>query len=41
MHTEDLVVDDDTKGQEVEEISEMVPDVGGAIFALAFSVEAV
>lgn len=41
MHTEDLVVDDDAEGEEVEHVGEVVPDVGVAVFASAFGVEAV
>ena len=41
MHTEDLVVDDDAEGQEVEHVGEVVPDVCVAVLAVAFRVETV
>ena len=41
VHAEDLVVDDDGQGEEVEHVGEVVPDVGVAVFAVAFGVEAV
>lgn len=41
MDAEDLVVDDDAEGEEVEHVREVVPDVGVAVFAIAFGVEAV
>ena len=41
VHTEDLVVDDDAKGEEVEEVGEVMPHICSAVLALAFSVEAV
>ena len=41
MHTEDLVVDHDGQGEEVEHVCEVVPDVGVAVFAVAFGVEAI
>ena len=41
MHAEDLVVDDDREGEEVEHVGEVVPDVRVAVFAVAFGVEAV
>lgn len=41
MHAEDLIVDDDTEGEEVEHVCEVVPDVGIAVFAGALGVEAV
>ena len=41
MHAEYLVVDDDGEGEEVEHVGEVVPDVSVAVFAVAFSVEAV
>lgn len=41
MHAEDLVVDHDGQREEVEHVREVVPDVGVAVFAVAFGVEAV
>ena len=41
VHTEYLMIDDDAECQEVKEVGKVVPDVGGTVFALAFSVEAV
>lgn len=41
VHAEDLVVDDDGEGEVVEHVCEVVPDVGVAVFARAFGVEAV
>lgn len=41
VHTKDLVVDDDGEGEEVEHVGEVVPDIGVAVFAVAFSVETV
>ena len=41
VHAENLVVDDDGEGEEVEHVGEVVPDVGVAVFAVAFGVEAV
>ena len=41
VHAEDLVVDDDGEGEEVEHVGEVVPDVGVAVLAVAFGVEAV
>ena len=41
VHAEDLVVDDDREGEEVEHVGEVVPDVGVAVFAVALGVEAV
>ena len=41
VDAEDLVVDDDGEGEEVEHVGEVVPDVGVAVFAVAFGVEAV
>ena len=41
VHAEYLVVDDDGEGEEVEHVGEVVPDVGVAVFAVAFGVEAV
>ena len=41
VHAEDLVVDDDGEGEEVEHVGEVVPHVGVAVFPVAFRVEAV
>ena len=41
MHTKDLVIDDHAEGEKVKEISEVVPDVGRAVLALALRVEAI
>lgn len=41
VHAEDLIVDDDAEGEKVEHVGEVVPDVGVAVFAGAFGVEAV
>lgn len=41
VHAEDLVVDDDREGEEVEHVGEVVPDVGVPVLARAFRVEAV
>ena len=41
VHAEYLVVDDDREGEEVEHVGEVVPDVGVAVFAIAFGVEAI
>jgi hypothetical protein len=41
VDTKYLVVDDDGQGQVVEHIGKVVPNIGVAIFATAFSVEAV
>ena len=41
MHAEDLVVDHDAEGQEIEHIREIVPDIGVAVLAGAFCVETV
>lgn len=41
VDAEDAVVDDDAEGEEVEEVGEVVPYVGVAVFAVAFGVEAV
>ncbi len=41
MNAEDLVVDDYTQGEEVKHVGEVMPDVCIAVFARAFSVEAI
>lgn len=41
MHAEYLVVDHDAESQEIKHIREIVPDVGTAVLAGAFSVETV
>lgn len=41
MDAEDLVVDDDGQGEEVEHVGEVVPHVGVAVLARAFRVKAV
>ena len=41
VHAEDLVVDDDAEGEEVEHVGEVVPHVGVAVLAVALGVEAV
>ena len=41
MHAEDLIVDDHAQGEEVEHISEVMPDVGVAVFPHALSIESV
>ena len=41
VHAEYLVVDHDGQGEEVEHIGEVMPDVGIAVFAIAFGVKAV
>lgn len=39
MHTEDLVVDHNAEGEEVEHVGEVVPDVGVSVLPRALSVE--
>ena len=41
METEDLVVDQSSKREVVEQICEVFPDIGVAVFAQALIVEAV
>lgn len=41
MQTEDLVLDEGGEGEEVEEVGEVLPDVGVAVLAEALVVEAV
>lgn len=41
VHAKDLIVDYHTKSEEVEHVSEIVPDVGIAVFPSAFGVEAI
>lgn len=41
VHAEYLVVDHDGQREEVEHVGEVVPDVGVAVFAVAFGVEAI
>lgn len=41
METEDLIVDQSSKREVVEQVREVFPDVGVAVFAEAFIVEAV
>lgn len=41
VDTEDLVVDDDGEGEEVEHVGEVVPHVGVTVLAGAFRIEAV
>lgn len=41
MYTEDVVVYDDGKCEEVEHVCEVVPDVGVTIFAAALGVKTV
>lgn len=41
MQTEDLVIDQGGQGEEIEEVREVLPHVGVAVFAEAFIVEAV
>ena len=41
MDTEYLVVDHHGQGEEVEHVGEVVPDVGVAVFAVAFGVKAI
>jgi hypothetical protein len=41
VHAEDLIVDDDGQGEEVEHVGEVVPHVGVAVLARALGVEAV
>lgn len=41
MDTEDLIVDDDAQGKEIEHVRKMVPDLGGAVLARAFRVKPV
>jgi hypothetical protein len=39
MNTENLVVDDNTQGEEVKHIGEVVPDIGISVLSRALSVE--
>ena len=41
MHAENLVIDHDGKGEEIEHVGEVMPDIGVAVFAVAFGIEAV
>lgn len=41
MYAENLVVDYDAEGEEIEHVREVVPDVGVSVLASAFGVEAV
>ena len=41
MHTEYLIIDHDGQGKEVEHVGEVVPDIGVAVFAVAFGVKAI
>ena len=41
MHAENLIVNHDAEGQEIKHIREIVPDVGVAVLAGTFGVEAV
>ena len=41
MHAKYLVIDHDGEGEEIEHVGEVVPNVGVAVFAVAFGVEAV
>lgn len=41
MDAKDLVVDDDTQGQEVKHVGKIVPHIGIAVFPGALGVEAV
>ena len=41
MHAENLVVDHDGKGEEIEHVGEVMPDIGVAIFAVAFGIKAI
>lgn len=41
MQTEDLVLDESGEGEEVEEVGEVLPDVGVAVLAETLVVEAV
>ena len=41
MQTEDLVLDEGGKGKVVEEVGEVFPDIGIAVFSQAFVVETV
>ena len=41
METEDLIVDESSQGEVVEEVCEGFPDVGVPVFAQTFVVEAV
>ena len=41
MEAEDLVVDEGSEGEVIEEVGEILPDVGVAVLAEAFVVEAV
>ena len=41
VYAEDVVIYDDRECKEVEHVCEVVPDIGIAVFAAAFSVEAV
>ena len=41
MHAEDLVVDHDAQGEEVEHVGKIVPDVGIAVFSGTLGVEPV
>lgn len=41
MDTENLVIDHDAEGKEIEHVREVMPDVGVAVFSCAFGVETV
>ena len=41
MDTKDLIIYDHTKGEEIEHVREIMPDVRIAIFSVAFRIEAV
>jgi len=41
VHAEDLVVDHDAQGEEVEHVGEVVPDIGVAVFSCTLSIEPV
>ena len=41
MHAENLVVDHDGKGEEIEHVGEVMPDIGVAVFAVAFGIKAI
>lgn len=41
MHAEDLVVDHDAQGEEVEHVGEIVPDISVAVFSGTLSIKSV
>lgn len=41
MDAEDLIVDDDAQGKEIEHVGEVMPHVCVAVFARAFGIESI